>query len=333
MILSMNAGTGVGALYSVAGVLTPGAMGWYLAADTWNGWAAFELYGGGFSLWYDAANRWWISSAPGDTAAGSWESPRNVISGTYTPHAPYTGDAVVSKAPKNPLAKKGRAVTEWTKVYWVLRDNPKRWKRLPVGRQPNHRALGMAAAKWKALSAANKLIWGAAVDAVLQVRSGINVVATGFKRWIQVQMPMLYAGSDEEPTTTQRDEIQIQALEVVDVDLPTQEVVLYWEVKMLGAASGRFALHASQVPQDYLGTPSLFRYAKRIGTLDRELTLPDNNWHPHGATFPLLYPATAGQFLQFYIRFTLFRNDAPPVSAQLSRETTEQWALLTYVVD
>jgi len=181
------------------------------------------------------------------------------------------------------------------------------------------------------LTAAQKLQWGTASNDLVN-RSGVEVAKNRFTRWVQVQMPIHYAGNTPEPTGTARDQVQVQALAISGFEMETQRIVVYWEVKRTGPDVERLAVNVSQVPPQYIGRDHLWKYAGWIGTLDRELELGDDNWHPQEADFVLRYAVELGDLLQLYVRINHFRNDNPPVSTQLSHETTEDWTTLIVTI-
>lgn len=330
-ILKMLPITGVGALFYSLGDTDPVSEDWWFRLALHNGWRSYKSHSTNLFLWHDDAARWWISEVLGETAGGAWESPTAQTYGVYIPTAPFTGNPTIAIHRYAGLRERPGIITETTKHNWILRVPRQRLVRIAPARQAMKDAFARAAVGWKVLPPPQKLIWQGIGDKFLQIREGINIIATGYKRWMQVNTCRILAGLPVVDTLEQFDPITVRVLDFYLAQVPDQDLYLLVSFNAAVNDSIKATIHVSQIPPWAIGRSSAWKFARWIGSsefIEPVVLTPNPFW---ANFYPAKFKFKNGETVQLYVRIVLHVNPNPPISDQDSRETTEDWTALTRV--
>ncbi len=238
--------------------------------------------------------------------AGNWFDPEGV------PH--IVGAAATQDGPQGSIAR-------------VSGQAPKR--KLTPGQQRVRRDFGIVSRLYKEeLTAAERLSWTAGNNTIVN-RSRTTVDRFGHQRFVQVQMPLQTFAQALEDTQQQRKHYIVQDLDLLIAIADTQMITVFYNLAKQDATPHRSVMHVSQVPPFAVTNDSLWRYAIHIGSKELSTVIVTPGHSSESDDYVARYHFAVGDLLQVYVRITECENVNPPVTAQDSRETVEDWTLLT----
>lgn len=202
--------------------------------------------------------------------------------------------------------------------------------RTPVRQRALDVFAATAAAFRKDLTAAERLSWKTGDNAVVN-RSRTAVTTTAMRRYMQVQMPIAYAGLVASDTNDQLRPYTVENLVLLNAFASTQSIEFHCRIKRQDASPHRSVMHMSQVPTEYVGKPYTWKQALWSESVEFFTALlppfGKDAVYPFAAKFPFVAGDTVGGFA----RITHFDNANPPVTPTDSTESTEDWTLFTVV--